>query len=442
MASVSKYGKGCRRIQFSEPDGTRPSIWLGKVSQRTAEGIKLRVERLIEAKRMHRPHEPEMLDWLEGLDDELAGKLAGVGLIEPRESLGASTLALFLDGYIASRTDVKGDTAIVYGHTRRCLVHYFGADKPLAEIRPGDADEWRRYLGRPKVKGKPQSGEGLAENTVRRRCAIAKQFFRAAQRKRLIRENPFADMKGIGVKENRQRDYFVTRDMAERIIEACPDSDWRLIFALSRYGGLRCPSETLALRWSDIDWERGRMTVSSPKTAHHEGGESRVVPIFPELRVHLDAAYFALGDNPAEYVVTRYRSASQNLRTTFEKIIRRAGLEPWPKLFQNLRASRATELAAEHPAHVAAAWLGHSTLVASKHYWQVTDGDFERASNTATSAAQITARSVQVSTRNDAHDEPPAHKKPLDLPSNALCSAPLQNQGMGGTGLEPVTSTV
>ncbi len=31
------------------------------------------------------------------------------------------------------------------------------------------------------------------------------------------------------------------------------------------------------------------------------------------------------------------------------------------------------------PAHVAAAWLGHSTIVANKHYWQVTDADFERA---------------------------------------------------------------
>ncbi|MEX2188557.1 MAG: hypothetical protein WD875_17245, partial [Pirellulales bacterium] len=33
----------------------------------------------------------------------------------------------------------------------------------------------------------------------------------------------------------------------------------------------------------------------------------------------------------------------------------------------------------EYPAHVAAAWLGHSTLVAHKHYWQVTEADYERA---------------------------------------------------------------
>lgn len=43
-------------------------------------------------------------------------------------------------------------------------------------------------------------------------------------------------------------------------------------------------------------------------------------------------------------------------------------------------ASCATELAGEFPPHVAAEWLGHSTLVAQKHYWQVTDSDFKRAS--------------------------------------------------------------
>ncbi len=44
-----------------------------------------------------------------------------------------------------------------------------------------------------------------------------------------------------------------------------------------------------------------------------------------------------------------------------------------------MRASRATELAAEYPQHVAAAWCGHSVLVASKQYWAVRDEDYQRA---------------------------------------------------------------
>jgi hypothetical protein len=46
-------------------------------------------------------------------------------------------------------------------------------------------------------------------------------------------------------------------------------------------------------------------------------------------------------------------------------LIKRAGLSPWPpKLLQNLRASRAMELAREYPGHVAAKWLGHSNKIA------------------------------------------------------------------------------
>ena len=60
---------------------------------------------------------------------------------------------------------------------------------------------------------------------------------------------------------------------------------------LCRIGGLRCPSELLPLTWGDVDWENNRLTVHSPKTEHHAGGESRVIPIFPELLPHLEEAY-------------------------------------------------------------------------------------------------------------------------------------------------------
>lgn len=82
-------------------------------------------------------------------------------------------------------------------------------------------------------------------------------------------------------------------------------------------------------------------------------------------------------DRPKACVITRYRDVTSNLRTQLERIIARAGLTPWPKLFQNLRATCATELVAEFPAHVAAEWMGHSTIVTQKHYWRVTAADFE-----------------------------------------------------------------
>ena len=70
------------------------------------------------------------------------------------------------------------------------------------------------------------------------------------------------------------------------------------------------------------------------------------------------------------------------------RIIRRAGLKPWPKLFHNLRASRETELAADFPIHVVCAWIGNSALIAAKHYLQVTDDYFERAAKSDAQGVQ------------------------------------------------------
>ena len=123
-----------------------------------------------------------------------------------------------------------------------------------------------------------------------------------------------------------------------------------MIVVLSRYGGLRTPSETLSLRWQDINWETNRIVVQSPKTKRH-GKPTRTIPLFAEVREHLETS-FEMAPEGAVYVVDeRFRKALKpdgwgncNLRTTLEKIIERAGLTQWPRLFHNLRASRETEL--------------------------------------------------------------------------------------------------
>jgi hypothetical protein len=73
--------------------------------------------------------------------------------------------------------------------------------------------------------------------------------------------------------------------------------------------------------------------------------------------------------------------------------------------------SRATELASEHPGYVAAAFLGHSTAVANKHYWQVTDEDFERAIQGSSKAVQNPAQHLHVSARTDSQGTSPADEK-------------------------------
>jgi hypothetical protein len=81
----------------------------------------------------------------------------------------------------------------------------------------------------------------------------------------------------------------------------------------------------------------------------------------------------------AVHVTTRYRDSNANQRTTFSRIIRRAGEKPWPKLFHNLRASRITELTADYPIHVVCEWIGNTAAIAAKHYLTVREEDYERA---------------------------------------------------------------
>ena len=364
MASIIREPNGRKIIQFVATDGKRPKIRLGKVSLKQAESVKVHVEQLVAALITGHAVADETARWVAQVDQRLAGTLNRVGLV-PKQAV--ATVGAFIDAYIIDRDDVKPSTTCHYHQARRDLVSFFGGDRSLRDVTPGDAESFRRHLLR----------SGLAENTVRRRCGRAKQFFSAAVRQRLIPDNPFSGVKSA-VRANRDRFHFVTTEDAEKVLAACPCAQWRLLFALGRYGGLRCPSEHLSLRWGDVDWEHDRMTVRSPKTEHHAGGESRVIPLFPELRPYLEEC-FDLAEPGTEYVITRYRNTNANLRTQLLRIIQRAGLQRWPKLFQNLRSTRETELAEDFPMHVVCQWIGNSQPIAAKHYLQVTDDHFSKA---------------------------------------------------------------
>jgi Phage integrase family len=235
----------------------------------------------------------------------------------------------------------------------------------------------------------------------------------------------------------------VSSEVAQQVLNACPDAEWRLIFALSRFGGLRCPSEHLTLRWQDVNWEMNRMLIHAPKQEHHADGGDRWIPIFPELRPYLEES-FDLAKEGAVHVITRYRDASNsNLRTQLLRIIKRAGLRSWPKLFHNLRASRETELAAEFPIHVVCEWIGNSARIAAAHYLQVTEGDFERASQGGAKCgaieAQNPAQQPAAQNRKSSQESTEAEGECEDMREAAVMCATTQNDLVRPEGFEPPT---
>ena len=408
MASISTDRKGNRRIFFTGPNRNRKIVYLGRVPIKTARTVKTHVENLAAALLGGHAPAPETSEWVGSRDDVMYGKLAAVGLVparEPKEDAAPEgiTLAAFIDQYITARMIQKPNTLKNYHATKRALVDFFGEDRALAEITPGDCDDWRAS----------QVAQGLAPATIGRTVKRARQFFRAAVRKKLIGESPMADVKAAP-QDNKSREYFVTVAEVESIIAACPDAEWRLIVALARYGGLRTPSETFALTLDCVDWERGRVRIPSPKTACHAGRDSRSIPLFPELRPHLEAVFDA-APSGTTYVINQHRLGSANLRTQLLRIMERAGVKPWPRLFQNMRASRETELSRQHPLHVVTSWIGNSAPIAARHYLQVTDTDFDAALQRD---AESDARATQNPTQQRAGNSGKLGQETTQAPGN------------------------
>ena len=382
MASVTRVDEAGRqgfRIRFY-CDKRRRAIYIpgtGRKVEAMAKAVAGHVEALSKAKANNVPADPAAIKWANGTDGGLRDNLVTWGLADPASPKLSTDegrlLGPFVDAYIDGRSDVKKSTRTNYKQTRRLLVDYFGERHSLRAITPGDASRWRRWMMARVVKAATDDtpAETMAVASVSKHVKRAKTMMMAAVDDRLLAVSPFAGLKG-GDESNADRHRFIDAEMTAKVLEACPDADWRLIVTLARYGGLRCPSEVLGLRWADVDRVAGRLRIESPKTG------VRFCPIFPEIELALaDAEYVA--EDGAVYCVARYRGGLANLRTQFTRIVERAGIKAWPKMFVNLRSTRRTELQEMFADHVVNAWLGHSGTVAAKHYLQVTDEHWARA---------------------------------------------------------------
>lgn len=438
MASISTDNAGNVRILFSA-GGRRKTIYLGGVTKKVAAAVKLRVEALVSAAAAGVAVDPQTAAWTASIPDDLAAKLAAVGLMPERQS---QKLGAFLDEYVRRRsTDghTKPATLVTIRRVAADLVAELGVGTDLRAVTVAEAERFKAAY------------EGKAGATIYRRLKMAKMLFKYALKLKLVPENPFAD---VGGKNHNppERQFYVTEAATLALLDKATPL-WRVIIALARFGGLRCPSEVLSLKWEGVDLPRGRMVVDSPKTEHIEGKASRVVPIFARLRPYLEEAWELAGPGDV-YVIggaqgDRYRATTQkpggwvntNLRTVFEKLVRRAGLVAWPRLFQNLRSSLETDLMRDHPIHVVTAWVGNTPKIALGHYLQTLEGDFEKAiRGGAKSDALATQKPTQTGADGIGPDGTTAAEVLADRPVSPVLSAPVSycpDVQMAKVGLEP-----
>lgn len=383
---------GSKYVQFEGVDGKRKTIRLPGLTAPQVKTVRRHVRALNAARIANLAVEEETARWLSGVSGWLREKLIEAGLIDTRDVKPQETLGVFLRDYMANRAalvkngKLEDSTTNIDNLTADCLIEVFGADKALREISAGDAFDFYDWLltkgGRPVKRCGSEivvrERKPLMESTVRKRCSIASKFFRQACRKKLLDENPFdeVDKGNMAASDNA----FVAADDARRVMSQLPDSQWRLLFGMARWGGLRIGSEPRQLKWEHIDWEAQKILVLSPKNKRYEGKEKRSIPLFPELLPLLRKCKSEAASGEQLVLPMLLGRSDASLRDTLIRAIEDAGLNVWPNLWRSLRSTRQTELEdTGMPTHVVCYWMNNSPKVAEKHYLKVHEEHYARA---------------------------------------------------------------
>jgi integrase len=251
----------------------------------------------------------------------------------------------------------------------------------LREVRTlteQDGLEYKRHLMAP-------DGRNLGNATVNHHVRVARQFLNwcAAQKRRYIPANPWADIKYLPTK-SRQR--LVTREEFGHLVgQAKPDT--RELITVLYHTTFR-PQEVRALRWDYVQWDRNRAVIPATEVKTRR---PRVVTLpgpaldcLRQRRRRLEAR-----DGLKPYVFPARRGGKKltkdGLVVKFRRVLDRcvklgliqkevAGEQLVP---YSLRHNRATELLRSGlDLHTLSLEMGHSTVgTTSRHYLHLANDD-------------------------------------------------------------------
>jgi integrase len=218
---------------------------------------------------------------------------------------------------------------------------------------------------------------GLSARTVRYTHSVLRSAMRQAIRWRLLLEDP---TNGAQLPRLRRREMRVLNAEQSRLfIETALRTPYGVVFATALTTAMR-PSEYLGLKWRDIDWERG--TVSVARTLEKVGGDWRfaetkrarsrrviklqewVLGLLRDLNAKTNAkpgcdVYPGTADliftNPSGRPIH-----SDKLAMRFKSILEQAGL-PLVRLYDLRHTGATLALAAGVPPKVVSEQLGHAS---------------------------------------------------------------------------------
>jgi integrase len=169
------------------------------------------------------------------------------------------------------------------------LIDRFG-DMPLASIKTGDIDDYVAELKEPRtVNGR--DGQTLAPASINRRLPILRHMFNWAVGREYIEKTPFRRGTLVLIRmelEDNKRRRRISEDEETALIAVAPLHLRAMIITALDTGMRR--GEMLALRFSDIDWNRRLITLrgsttKSKKTRQVPIGTERLLAVLDWLRI-------------------------------------------------------------------------------------------------------------------------------------------------------------
>jgi integrase len=274
------------------------------------------------------------------------------------------TLNEFLDRWFetAAKPKLRTKSYRSYESLMRRYVRPVLGERILSAIKPLDLqDAYQQLVNR-----------GLSSRTVRYTHSVLRSAIRQAIRWRLLLQDPTegAQLPRLGRREM----HVLNAEQSRMFLEAALKTHYGRVFAVALTTGMR-PSEYLGLKWQDVDWERG--TVSVVRTLERVKGSWR----FADTKRDRSRRVIKLQEWVLEVLrATRLRSErdvpeaaglifatpagrpihSHKLAKRFKAILRESGL-PTIRLYDLRHTAATLALSIGVPPKVLAEQLGHAS---------------------------------------------------------------------------------
>src|SRR5215813_9202271 len=189
---------------------------------------------------------------------------------------------------------------------------------------------------------------------------MLKAMLRKAQMWGKLAEHPGKDVKPLkGVQEKTR---FLGEEEEERLLAVCSSPLQRIVQAGLLTGFRR--QELTSLRPEDIDFARGTVSVAA---CYSKNGESRTLPLGPQLRAVLEEAVGSRGDAPTVFITDKGHPWKRSLSDAFRRAAIRVGLEPLgPHVLRHTFASRLVMAGVD--LRTVQELMGHKTIAMTLRY--------------------------------------------------------------------------